>query len=236
MEVASVLKLIKLELKKVNMWGYVRSALIANLVIMAMLALMIFGTNNEGDRIFTSFSFTFSMIESLVKVTFIIFAAILIARFIIDEYKSDTITLLFMYPINRKKLMVAKLFIIVMFTFISIVLSNIFIDFALCVANNFYNFIPDKLTTSLIINNLVNIGVYALTATGMALIPLYFGMRKKSVPATIVSAIIIVSIVGSSSNGHSLNSIIAIPITLAIIGVFIAYLSIRNIEHVDVVK
>ncbi|WP_199870174.1 MULTISPECIES: hypothetical protein [Clostridium] len=44
------------------------------------------------------------------------------------------------------------------------------------------------------------------------------------------------SLVGSNSNEISLNSIIAVPITLALIGVFIAYLSIKNIEHVDINK
>lgn len=236
MEVASVLKLIKLEMKKVKMWGYIKGAIISNLVIIAVLAVMIFGSINEGDLEFTSFSFTFALVDSLVKATFIIFASVLIARFIIEEYKNNTITLLFMYPINRKKLIIAKLIIIVLFTFISIVLSNIFIDFVLCTINYFYNFIPDKLNAPLIINNFITIGVNALSSTGMALIPLYFGMRKKSVPATIISSILIVSIVGSNNGGYSLSSIVAIPITLSILGVFIAYLSIRNIEHVDVIK
>ena len=82
----------------------------------------------------------------------------------------------------------------------------------------------------------MTIGINALASSGMGLIPLYFGMRKKSVPATIVSAILIVSIVCSNNGGYSLSNIIAIPIALSIVGVFIAYLSIRNIEHVDVIK
>lgn len=231
-----MLKLMKLEMKKVKMWGYIRGVIIGNLVIIAMMAITILGLKYGGETELISFKFTFSMIDTLVKATFIIFAAVLLARFIIEEYKSDTITLLFMYPINRKKLIIAKLLIVVVFTFISIVLSNIFMDSVLCIINSFYNFIPGKLTTSLITNNLITIVINASAATGMSLIPLYFGMRKKSVPATIVSAILIVSIVCSNTNGYSLSSIIAIPITLSIIGVFIAYLSIRNIEHIDVIK
>jgi ABC-type transport system involved in multi-copper enzyme maturation permease subunit len=231
-----VLKLMKLEIKKVKMGGYIRGALIANLVIIALLALLIFASRSEGDVEFTSFTFTFSIVDTMVKATFIVFASVLIARFIIEEYKSNTITVLFMYPINRKKLIVAKLLIIVLFTFISMVISNIFIDFILCVINNFYNFIPDKLNSSLVLTNLVNICTNALACTGMGLIPLYFGMRKKSASTTIVSSILIVTIVCSNNGGHSLSNIIAIPISLSIIGVFIAYLSIRNIEHIDVIK
>lgn len=231
-----MLKLMKLEMKKVKMGGYIKGAIIANIVIMAIMALMIFSSKNEGDIEFTRISFVFSMVDSVVKATFIIFASVLIARFIIEEYKSNTITVLFMYPISRKKLIIAKLLIVVLFTFIATVLSNIFIDFVLCITNNFYKFTSDKLTSFTIIRSFMTIGINALASSGMGLIPLYFGMKKKSVPATIVSAILIVSIVCSNNGGYSLSNIIAIPIALSIVGVFIAYLSIRNIEHVDVIK
>jgi len=231
-----VLKLIKLEIKKVKMWGYIKGGIIANLVMVAVLAIIIFGSKNEGGMDINSFNDAFLLVDSLVKSTFIIFAAVLLARFVIEEYKNNTITLLFMYPINRKKLILAKLIIVALFTFIAIVLSNIFVDFVLYVINSFYNFIPDKLTNIIIINTFITIIISALASSGMALIPLYFGMRKKSVPTTIVSAILIVAIVCSNNGGYSLSSIIAIPISLAIIGIFISYLSIRNIEHVDVIK
>jgi ABC-type transport system involved in multi-copper enzyme maturation permease subunit len=230
----------KLEMKKVKMWGYIKGAIIANLVIIAMMAITALGPKSVGNTVINSYTFIFSMVESIVKAVFIIFAAVLLARLIIEEYKNNTITLLFMYPINRKRLIIAKLIIVVVFTFISIVLSNIFLDFVLCSINKFYNFIPGKLTTSLITNHFMTIVINALASAGMALIPLYFGMRKKSVPATIVSAILIVSVVcsnnGGNGGGFSLSSIIAIPITLSIVGALIAYLSIRNIEHVDVIK
>lgn len=236
MGVASVFKLIKLEMKKIKIRGYIRGALIANLVMIATLLIMIFASKYEKDMDFTSFTFTFSVVDTMVKGTFIVFASVLLARFIIEEYKSNTITVLFMYPVNRKKLITAKLLIVVLFTFTATVLSNIFIDSVLCIINKFYNFIPDKLTTTIVINNFITIFMNGLTAAGMGLIPLYFGMRKKSVPTTIISSILFVLIVCSNNGDFSLTSIIAIPITLSIIGAFIAYLSIKNIERVDVVK
>lgn len=225
----------KLEMKKVKMWGYIKGGIIANVAMIAVLLIIIIGTKIEGDMDFNSFTVAFSLVDSLVKSTFIIFASVLLSRFIIEEYKSNTITLLFMYPINRKRLIIAKLLIVVLFTFIAIVLSNIFIDIVLYIINSFYNFIPNKLPNTLIISTFISINVNALASSGMALIPLYFGMRKKSVPATIVSSILIVSIVCSNNGGYSLSSIIAIPITLSIIGILISFLSIRNIEHVDVI-
>ncbi len=61
-----------------------------------------------------------------------------------------------------------------------------------------------------------------------------FGMRKKSVSATIVASVLVATLLSSNTNGFSLSSIIAIPLSFAVIGVIIAYLSIRNIEHTDI--
>ena len=80
-----MLKLMKLEMKKVKMWGYIKGAIIANIVIIALLAVMIFASKNEGNIEFTSLTFGFSFVDSMVKATFIIFASVLIAKFIIEE-------------------------------------------------------------------------------------------------------------------------------------------------------
>lgn len=228
-----MLNLIKLELKKFKIRGSIRGAMIANLVILGFIAIINFGERAEGRIAFNNYVFAFSIIDSLVKSTFIIFASALIAKYVIEEYKSKTIMVLFMYPINRKKLIISKLLVITIFTFVSIVISEIFIGGVLCLINNIYELIPDKLTITLVINNLKNICINALAASGMSLIPLYFGMKKKSVPTTIISSILIVSIVCGNNGGFSLSSIIAIPLSLAVIGIGIAYLSIRNIENVD---
>jgi ABC-type transport system involved in multi-copper enzyme maturation permease subunit len=234
MEVVSMLKLIKLEMKKVKMGGYIRGALIANLVIIAAIIIILIGSKSEGEVAFENYDFAFMIMGSLVKGTFIVFASVMLSRFIIEEYKTGTITLLFMYPINRKKLLLAKLIIVSVFTFVSTFLTNIFIDLVLILINNIYEFIPDNLTIEMLVYNFISISMGSLAATCMALIPLYFGMKKKSAPVTILSSLLIVTIVCSNINGFSLGAIIAVPITLAVIGVLIGYLAIRNVEHIDV--
>lgn len=231
-----MLKLIKLEMKKTKMLGYVKGSLIANIVLIGILLIVIFGSKSEGELAFEDYNMAFALITTLVKGTFIVFASVLLAKLVIDEYKNDTITLLFLYPINRKKIIVAKLLIVLVFTFVNIILSNILLDLVFVMTDNIYPFMPDQLTKSVLTHNLISIIMNAFTSSFMALIPLYLGMKKKSVPTTIVSSLLIVAIVCSNNNGFSLSSIIAIPITLAFIGAFIAYLAIRNIEHVDTMR
>lgn len=229
-------KLMKLEMKKFKIGGYIKASLIANLVIIGIMIAGIIISKIEGEAILNNYSVAFQMVDSQVKATFIIFASVLLAKLIIEEYKNGTITLLFMYPINRKKLIVAKLIIVIIFTFVAIFLSNIFIDSILIAINSFANLIPNELTKETLSNTIILINTSAVTSAFMSLIPLYFGMRKKSVPTTIISSILIVSVMCSNANGFSLSSIIIIPIMLSLVGGFIAYLSFRNIEHVDVSK
>jgi len=229
-------KLMKLEMKKFKVAGYIKGAIIANLVIIGIMIAGILISKSEGELILNNYNFAFQMVDSSVKATFIIFASVLLSKLIIEEYKNGTMTLLFMYPINRKKLIVAKLIIVLIFTFVAIFLSNIFIDGILIAINSFTNFIPDEITKEILSNAIISINTSAVTSAFMSLIPLYFGMRKKSVPTTIISSILIVTVMCSNANGFSLSSIVIIPIIFSFVGAFIAYLSIRNIEHVDVSK
>ncbi|CAH2716186.1 hypothetical protein BACCIP111895_03370 [Neobacillus rhizosphaerae] len=227
-------KLISLEIKKFKLFSYLKSVGIADLIIMGLLCVIYFAEKSEGTFAYGSYESAFTMIGSIIRPTFIIFAAVLISRLIIDEYKSNSITLMFMYPINRKKVMISKLTIVACFTFLTIFLSNILLGSVFYLVDSYLHFVPEALTVEVLKDSLFSMTLEAVASAGMALIPLYFGMRKKSVPATIVSAIIMVSLTSSSTNGVNLFAYIAIPISLAAIGSLIAYYSFRNIEKVDV--
>lgn len=223
-----------LEMKKFKIMGYMKGVLIANLVILVFMFVIIHATKKDGDPI-TNFNMLFSLIDTQVKITFITFAAVILSKIVIEEYKNKTILVLFMYPINRKKLIISKLLIVVVFTFLSILLSDFLISGIICTLNSINNFISEKLTGAILLKHFLSISVNAFACSGMSLIPLYFGMRKKSVSATIVSSILMVAIVcGNFGNGFSLSSIVEMQILLAIMGFSVAYFSIKDIENLDV--
>ncbi|WP_338448360.1 ABC transporter permease [Niallia oryzisoli] len=227
-------KLIRLEIKKFKLFSYLKGVAIANIAIMGLLTLMYFVEKSEGIITFDNYEMAFAAIESIVRPVFIIFAAALISRLIIDEYKSNSIMLLFMYPISRKRIMVAKLTIVACFTFLTIVLSNLLIGSVFYLVDSYFHFMPEALTTEALKDSLAGMTLGAVASSGIALIPLFLGMRKKSVPATIISAIILVSLINSTAGGASLFSFIATPLALAAIGCLIAYFAFRNIEKVDI--
>ncbi|MFJ7890885.1 ABC transporter permease [Lysinibacillus xylanilyticus] len=229
-----MLNLMRLEMKKYHIGSYIKRAIFANFVILAVIFMLIFITKIEGDQDFRNYQTAFSLIDSGVRAVFIIFASVLIAKFIIGEFKYKTITVAFMYPINRKKLIASKLAIVVLFTFSAIIISTIFVTAIFCAVSENFQLLPDTLSVSLIIQRIPAVIMNAVSASFIALIPLYFGMRKYSIPATITSSILIVSAVSSNSGNFTLYDIIFIPITLAIIGISVAYLSFRNIEKIDI--
>lgn len=229
-----MLKLIALEIRKNKLKSLFKGVVIVNLAILAFMILVVFIDRSEDDGMITSFPDMFEGVFVFVKAAFIVFASVLISKLVIDEYKNNTISLLFMYPISRKKLMTAKIIIVFLFTCISIFVSNAVIGAILLGINYYADVVPGELTLQMITSELIKTGIGAFYAAGIGLIPLYFGMKKKSVPATIVSAVLVVSLLTSGFDQSRLGNIAAVSIALGLLGAGIAYLAIRNVEHQDI--
>ncbi|MBM6645912.1 ABC transporter permease [Bacillus sp. RIT 809] len=229
-----MLRLMKLELKKFKLGWYVKRAVIANIIILALLIFVSFVAQIEGDPEIKDPQTILLMASTLVRATFIIFGGVLIAKLIIDEYKNKTILLMFSYPINRKKMMVSKLAITAIVTFITVILSNILVVGIFFGIDSYFSILPNPFTVDQLIQEGINLVPLAIATSGISLIPLYFGMRKRSVPATIVSSIIVVLIAINNQPIFPIATFLPLQFTFAAIGMVIAYYGIKNIEKEDV--
>ncbi|QKG84279.1 ABC transporter permease subunit [Kroppenstedtia pulmonis] len=229
-----MLRLIRLEAKKNKFGWYWKATLLANPLIACLIFLIGYIEKVEGNIPFQDTQEAFIIIGAIVRATFTVFAAVLIAKLVVEEYKNKTIFVMFTYPVNRKKLIAAKLLIISGLTFIMTIVSNIFVTSVVFSVNSYLDFIPLSTTNHTFFQQFLNMLAFALATAGTSIIPLYFGMRKHSVPATILSSILIIALTSAHNPLFSLASIIYIPVSLAVIGVIIAFWSIRNIEKADV--
>lgn len=229
-----MLKLISLEVKKFKLYHYWQGVVIANLLIIALVFMIFFLERNDGIVAYENFDMAMLLVNSMIRATFLIFSSVILVKIVIDEYKDGSINLMFTYPISRKKIMTAKLAIIVCFTFVTIMFSSLLIGGVVYFADELFDMIPGEIGREDILENMMGIFLGAVASAGLSLIPLYFGLRKKSAAATIVSAIVLVSLTNSTTNDFTLFSFIAIPISLGIVGLAIAYLTIRKIEYKDV--
>ncbi|MDE1455811.1 ABC transporter permease, partial [Bacillus paralicheniformis] len=62
----------------------------------------------------------------------------------------------------------------------------------------------------------------------------FFGMRKHSAAATIISSVVISMLISSTSPDFSISSIVYIPLSLAAVGLIFSFLAVRRIEKIDV--
>lgn len=228
-------KLIKLEIKKFKLWGEIKGIAISYLCLLCIMLAGIFSSTDQKD--FKTMAITFETLRTISEVTFLIYSSVILSKLVIGEYKNKTIMNMFMYPIDRKKLIIAKLIIVWIFTFVSIILANLIIGGVLIVINNnFWQIWTDKFT----INSILNIAgkdiAITFCSSFISFIPLFFGMRKKSIPACIVSSIIIVMFVcstGFQGIKISYNAIILKNLAFGIIGILILWISIMKIEKYD---
>ena len=233
-----MLNLIKLEWRKHQMERYFTSFFFCVIGIYGFVALISLTSKNDVDGALGSFQEFMSLVNILSNITFIILGSVILSRLIISEFRTKTMQVLFTYPIKRKKLLFAKLTLAYLFTagslFAGVWLMQIITYFLQPSLSLFEDTVSMQDLVATFPNTLTN----ALMMSSIALIPLFFGMRKKSTAATITSAVIIGFLINATvSNGgatFSLADVIVIPLLLALLGIGIAYLSFRNIDVKDV--
>ena len=208
--------LIRMEIRKVPLKPHIAGLLIANFIIF-LLSVFTSSLLTASGNISTLPGFapvqldTVTLAAMLVRATLIVWEAVLISVFVIEEYRNKTICLLFTYPISRTKLITAKLILICGIMFLFHVLSNIFQYATIFLAAKCFDFVTFSF------GNIMTQAVTTISAILLGFLPLYVGMIKKSAIATVVSSIIIVAI-ASNSQGSSAG-LLSIPIAAIIFGI-----------------
>lgn len=231
-------KLIKLEWKKHRLSSYFKGLVICIVAIFAAVALMALGSKGESEAMFTDYAEFMSLTNILIRIVFIIFSSVILSRLVIDEYKNKTIQLLFTYPLQRKKIIQAKLSIVFGFCFSCIIISTLIINILTFFLNPIIGFFEAPVSVNEMITTVPSTFISALMIAGISLIPLYFGMRKKSAATTITSSVLIGFLINATvSDGGSSASLfqfIGVPIVLGLSGLIIGYLSYHKIDKIDV--
>lgn len=226
--------LIKLEMKKFKLQGYIKYALITHLILLFFLIALEVILQIEKEPVIDIIEINMIIIGSMGSLTFSIFASIMLANIVISEYSNKTINLMFMYPISRKKIFLSKLIIVVVFTFINIVISNVLLSSSLVIVNSIFDLFPWDVTITSIITSIPNILLNAILTSGTALIPLYFGMKKKSVSTLIVASLIVSAIMYSGNGSISIYSILPLAGIVALVGFLVGNCTLNKLDTEDV--
>jgi ABC-type transport system involved in multi-copper enzyme maturation permease subunit len=132
------------------------------------------------------------MVHLISLASFSIFSSVLFSKFVIEEYKEDSLYLLFSYPLSRKKVFLSKIILCISLTLLFSIASQafaylvfMFTESIVPIMNN------DVFTWNLLIAALPNIFIVGLQSVLVGLIAMQIGFIKRSLPTTIVSAVVI---------------------------------------------
>jgi len=235
MEGIKLLKLLRLEWKKNCIAGYFKGLIISIVGILAAVVLMALGSGDE--QVFRDYTDFMSLTNILIRIVFIIFSSVILSRLVIDEYKNKMVQLLFTYPLKRKKIILAKLSLVFGFCFFSIIVATFMINIAVYFLNPMMNLFDTPVEIQEMVATIPSTFVNAFMMAGVSLIPLYFGMRRKSTASTITSAVLIGFVINATvSNGDSSASLfqfVGVPIIMCLLGLIIGYLSYYKVDKVD---
>ncbi|WP_061310823.1 ABC transporter permease [Clostridium botulinum] len=225
--------LIKLELERFPLKPHLLGVILANIII---LALSVSVSSTFATTSMQSIPSglpplqlsTVAIAKLLIKTTLIVWQSVLIATIIVEEYESKTIMLLYTYPINRKKMIAAKITLVCGIMLIFYLSSEVFQHIAIYIFSRYISFITYQLD-----NILIQL-VIIISAILLGLVPLYIGMIRKSTIVTIVSSLIIVCITSNSQGSTAgLISVPAVAITFDVIGLIFTVLAIKKITTSD---
>lgn len=221
--------LIKLEFKKYKLQRYILAAIICIVAIMASMTNDFVKDSNRAIDTGNTMLRNLRMSIMIVTITFIIFSAVLTAKIMISEYKNKTILVMFTYPISRRKIIISKMFIVVGFTMISILIGDLVCSSYMIILNSFTHVIYGEF----VFENFMIVVLFISIIVGgiLSLLPFVIGSIKKSSVATLVTSIIISIlipiIIGISSNIRNLV-IVSVLIGLLIVGITFGYILIKR--------
>jgi len=232
-------QLLKLEWRKHRMARYFLSFFSCIVGIYGFVIFAALSSKNDIDSVIPSYNDFLTLVTLLTNITFIILGGVILSRVIISEFRTKTINVLFTYPIRRKTLMLAKLLLVFSLTAAGLFLGTWIMQGLTYFLQPSLGLFEGTFTMREMLDTFPKTFTNAIMMGAIALIPLYFGMRKNSTSATITSAVLIGFLINSTvSNGgssFSLSDVIIIPLIFSLLGAGIAYLSIRNIDRKDVV-
>lgn len=224
--------LVNLELKRVSLKAHFISLLAANIVI-ALLSMFTSSLLNAGGGVAVTGLppaqlDTLMLATMLVRAALIVWEAVLISVFIVEEYRNKTINLLFTYPVQRGKLIAVKIILICAVILLFHALSGVFQFVCLSFASIYFPFVTVNPT------NPATQAITALSAVLLGLLPLYIGMIKKSTIATIVSSFAIAAVVSNSQgSGAGLMSIPLAAIVFGVIGAGFSAITVYKMVSSD---
>lgn len=227
-------KLIKLEWKKNCMGKMIRNAAImtAGVLFFILMTAGVAGADMAEQGFFNK-SFINASVELYAHMSYMIFTGVLLAGFVVSDYNKGTIRLLFSYPIKRKKLMLAKIFAVWIFSFTALTVSKLLM-YGAVLATRSLTHIP---ASDIPYGNWlfwVEMFLGGAAMISISFISLLIGMKMHSSKATVVASIVIICFTQGNIGEFTLVNSVPFYLVLFVLAIVSVFLAIYHVEKKDV--
>lgn len=231
-----MIKLVKLELQRMNLRPYFISSAVFGIVLLIFPYFIAYAAKAEQEVQFMNYGNIFLFTSAISILLFGIFSSTMYARLVIEEYSGKRLALLFSYPVGRKKTFAAKILIVFLFVMASMLLCTILPIGIFITTESFAPIVPDTMTSNIVITAFANMMISFVAVSAIGLLSMSIGFVKKSVSVTLISAFILSGLYGNIAINRAGN----IVVSLLIVGVsLIAILTVlfalsHKINHMEV--
>lgn len=193
----SVRRLIQLELRRNSLRGYHVAVLICFVLMIFFLYFMAaiprIDPADPDIGLFSSYSFLTGLTDIVFTAVFGVMAAVMASRFIVEEYSEKRIILTLSCPVSRKKMLGAKLTLVFLYGAGAMMVCGAAAEGVFFLTEVFFPLCSGSLTGGEAASAFFRLIGYALLAGTLGIAAVWFGFRKRSVPATLVASVILAS-------------------------------------------
>ncbi|MCM1144495.1 MAG: ABC transporter permease [Blautia sp.] len=223
--------LMRLELKKIHFLRYILISAAA--ILFAIFFIFVALNDSAGSK--DTFDRAFRVVQMIFVFVYVIFFAVLVSALVISEYNHKTILLMFTYPIDRKKLIAAKLLLITLFIAVSVLVGYVCCALFIVGVDSRLDWIAGEFSLEVLKNWISAAFSSTVVFCCLGLWSFVAGMIKKSVTVTIVSSVIFIylrQIVIAASENYQ-ESIWVVLGAAAISAFALQYTFRRKIMQID---
>lgn len=185
-----MIHLMKLELKKVRLTRYVLYSIIG--IVFGMFFLFV-GLHDDTLKKL-GYEGAFRELNLIFLFYYVILFAVLNVAYIINEYTNKTILVLFAYPIDRRKLILAKLLLITALIAVSMIVGYLCCGIYIVALDKYANLISGTFQLS-VLKYWIPTAIKAIIVySSLGIWTFVVGMMKKSISVTLVSSIVFIYI------------------------------------------
>lgn len=136
---------------------------------------------------------------SLTNLISNIYLCVLVGDMFLEEYNTKTINVMFNYPISRTKIYFSKIFVLLFYSILLLIIGSVFYVGIAFSMNTFHPVLTGILNHDLILTLLLMIVTCSITNTMFAVVYSFFATVIRSIPLMVFSCILLVNFVSNIS-------------------------------------